>query len=372
MVATPANSLNITTAGIVKFDGTATFSAITVTQHDVLVGAASNGITSVAPSATSGVPLVSGGASADPSFTTAVVAGGGTGQVTLTNHGVLVGAATSAITQLAAGSAGQVLQSGGASADPAYSTPTYPSASGATGKILISDGTNNVYSTPTYPNASASSGKILISDGTNFIASTPTFPNSASGTGTILRADGTNWVATTATYPTTTTINQLLYSSSASVIAGLATANSGVLQTNSSGVPSVATSGTWTPVITFGGASTGITYTSQNSFYFQIGNLVFITFEIILSNKGSSTGSASITGLPISTGANGGAMAMAVVSSNAITLTALYTGITLFFKNSSTTADLIQYGSAQTTAALANTAFANTSKLYGNGFYIIA
>lgn len=50
------------------------------------------------------------------------VANGGTGQSTLTNHGVLVGAGTSAITQLAAGTADTVLRSGGASADPAYST----------------------------------------------------------------------------------------------------------------------------------------------------------------------------------------------------------------------------------------------------------
>lgn len=76
----------------------------------------------VATSATAGVPLVSNGAAVAPSFTTAVVAGGGTGQATLTNHGVLVGAGTSAITQLAAGTANTVLRSGGPAADPAYST----------------------------------------------------------------------------------------------------------------------------------------------------------------------------------------------------------------------------------------------------------
>jgi hypothetical protein len=43
----------------------------------------------------------------------------------------------------------------------------------------------------------------------------------------------------TATYPSTTTINQLLYSSSANTIAGLATANNGVLITSSGGVPSI-------------------------------------------------------------------------------------------------------------------------------------
>lgn len=69
--------------------------------------------------------------------------------------------------------------------------------------------------------------------------STATIPSTATGTGTILRADGTNWVATTATYPATTTVNQLLYSSSANVIAGLTTANNGALVTSSAGVPSI-------------------------------------------------------------------------------------------------------------------------------------
>ena len=43
----------------------------------------------------------------------------------------------------------------------------------------------------------------------------------------------------TATYPATTTVNQLLYSSSANTLAGLATGNSGVLITSAGGVPSI-------------------------------------------------------------------------------------------------------------------------------------
>lgn len=43
----------------------------------------------------------------------------------------------------------------------------------------------------------------------------------------------------TATYPATTTINQLLWSSGANAIAGLATANNGVLVTSAGGVPSI-------------------------------------------------------------------------------------------------------------------------------------
>jgi len=54
----------------------------------------------------------------------------------------------------------------------------------------------------------------------------------------------------TAVYPATTTINQLLYSSSANVLAGIATANSSGLLTNGSGVPAWVTfTGTGAPVL---------------------------------------------------------------------------------------------------------------------------
>jgi hypothetical protein len=73
---------------------------------------------------------------------TLVVARGGTGQATLTNHGVLIGAGTSAITQLAAAGAGTMLQ-GVASSDPAFSaTPTLGLASSATGKLNLAGTTS--------------------------------------------------------------------------------------------------------------------------------------------------------------------------------------------------------------------------------------
>lgn len=65
--------------------------------------------------------------------------------------------------------------------------------------------------------------------------------STAGTSGTLLRSDGTNIVNTTATYPTTTTANQLLYSSATDTVGGLATANSSVLVTNGSGVPSFGT-----------------------------------------------------------------------------------------------------------------------------------
>ncbi len=195
----PANALDITAAGLVRFDGSTTFSGVTVTNHDVLVGSTSNGITSVGPGS-AGQVLRSGGASADPAYSTATypatagtsgnvltsdgtnwssaapatsgtvtsvsgtanqvaVANGTTTPVisligpytpaTYTAHGVLIGEGTSSIAATATGSSGQLLQSGGASADPAWTTATYPTTAGTSGNVITSNGTNFVSSAST-------------------------------------------------------------------------------------------------------------------------------------------------------------------------------------------------------------------------------
>lgn len=55
---------------------------------------------------------------------------------------------------------------------------------------------------------------------------------------------------------------------------------------------------TWTPTMTIGGSSTGITYTSQVGDYLKVGKLVTIWFGITLSSKGGLAGAVSIGGLP--------------------------------------------------------------------------
>jgi len=85
-----SNSINANSTGLVRYNGTGTFDAVTTTNHDVLIGASSNGITNVAPSATSGVPLISQGASSDPVFGTAAIAGGGTNATSMsTSTGIV-------------------------------------------------------------------------------------------------------------------------------------------------------------------------------------------------------------------------------------------------------------------------------------------
>jgi hypothetical protein len=53
--------------------------------------------------------------------------------------------------------------------------------------------------------------------------------------------------------------------------------------------------GTFTPTLTFGGASVGMTYTTQVGAYTKIGNRVFFDLNVVLTNKGSSTGLAAVS-----------------------------------------------------------------------------
>lgn len=138
-----------------------------------------------------------------------------------------------------AGSSGQVLQSGGAST-AAYSTATYPSTSGTSGKIF--------------------------------------------------RSNGTNFVNTTATYPTTTTVNQILYSSSANVIGGITTANNSILSSSGLGVVSFGTSLSGSYTFTTATASTPRSLTVSNT----DNTSGTSNASIVMATGGTSSGDAYI------------------------------------------------------------------------------
>lgn len=113
---------------------------------------------------------------------------GGTGAALVAANGAIPYSGAAVMALLAPGSNGQLFQSGGGGS-PNWTTPTYPSASGSAGKLLRSDGTNNIYSTSTFADTYA--------------------------------------------------INTILYASSANTVTGLATGNNGVLITSAGGVPSI-------------------------------------------------------------------------------------------------------------------------------------
>jgi hypothetical protein len=82
----------------------------------------------------------------------------------------------------------------------------------------------------------------------------------------------------------------------------------------------------FTPTVLFGGASVGVTYSSQFGAYQIINGRIFFDIRITLSSKGSSTGNATIGGLPSSSaiGTNG------------------YTSVTIGFLNKITFANIIE------------------------------
>lgn len=146
----------------------------------------------------------------------------------------------------------------------------------------------------------------------------------------------------TATYPPTTTINQLLYSSSTNTIAGLATANSSVLITSVSGVPSLSTtlpsgisatnmslttptlgvatatsinfggstlstyaqSQTWTPTFSFATpGNLSVSYGNQTGYYSRIGNIITAHFQLACTPTfTTASGNVEISGLPFAIG----------------------------------------------------------------------
>jgi len=63
--------------------------------------------------------------------------------------------------------------------------------------------------------------------------------------------------------------------------------------------------GTFTPVLKFSGATTGITYSTQVGKYTRVGRLVTAYLKIELSSKGSASGSGEIYGLPFTVPTSG-------------------------------------------------------------------
>jgi hypothetical protein len=124
--------------------------------------------------------------------------------------------------------------------------------------------------------------------------------------------------------------------------------------------------GTWTPSFTFGGGSTGMTYSSRAGKYTKIGNMVYAGFFISLSAKGSSTGGAVITGLPITSSVAQESRMGTCASYYSNFSTA--SGILLFMEASSTTANL-RYISAGTVTDMNDTHFQNASSMYGVYIY---
>ena len=117
----------------------------------------------------------------------------------------------------------------------------------------------------------------------------------------------------------------------------------------------------FTPVLTFGGGSTGLSYT-QIARYNQIGGLVAFFIQLTLTAKGSSSGNATISGLPVTS-------TQASVFELSVSNLTFSGQIIATLNASDTVINLMSFASGGTLTSLTDSAFANTTAIYISGFY---
>ncbi len=127
-------------------------------------------------------------------------------------------------------------------------------------------------------------------------------------------------------------------------------------------------SGTFTPTFSFGGESTGITYSRNIGRWQREGNKVSISISFALTSKGTSTGNLLISGLPVACGANqedrGGFYFFGLVSSTGY-IAGLCSAI------NSTNITLHTYNTAGVEAVLTDANFSNTAAFRIIGSYFV-
>jgi len=386
-----------TTDGTVYFDGTRLVTTATGTAGQILT---SNGA-GVAPTyqtGTAGTISItgdSGGALTSSSFTftggttgltfagagstetlggTLVVSNGGTGRATLTSHGVLVGAGTSAITQLAVGTTGQVL-TGVTGADPVFAAPAASSisitgntggaltgnaftftggttglsfgGSGTTetlsGTLVVANGGTNATSFATTDGtiifdgtrlvtlaSTGTTGQALVSAGAGVAPAYGVLPIAGGGTNATSMAntdgvvyyDGTRLVTTAVG-----TATQVLTSNGAGVAPTFQAAGG-------SGVTSITgnTGGALTGALTFTGGTTGLSFGGS-------GTTQTLTFAGITANGGTVSLATDATTSTINIGTGAGAKTSTFGSTNTTSTTVISSGSGNIAMNTGLTVD---------------------------------
>lgn len=129
--------------------------------------------------------------------------------------------------------------------------------------------------------------------------------------------------------------------------------------------------GSFTPGLTFGGASAGMTFSLQAGTYTKVGNRVDFSLALTLSDKGTSTGIAYITGLPFTVAASPVGFPVSVVMA-AFTSGIATNGLYAQAVGSAATVRLDKGSTTTSTTQLTNTDFTNTTLLRVNGTYNVA
>jgi hypothetical protein len=194
-----------------------------------------NPIQTLASLGATGTILTSQGASALPTWTTAVY------PATTTINQILYSSAANNVVGLATANSSVLITSAGGIPSLSQTLPAAVQGNITSVGTITSGTWNGSVIGLTYggtnANLTASNGGIFYSTA----SAGAILAGTATANQALLSGSNTAPAWSTATYPATTTINQLLYSSSNNVIVGLATANNSVLATSAGGVPSLTT-----------------------------------------------------------------------------------------------------------------------------------
>lgn len=254
------NNLGITQSGIVAFDGAATFVGRTLTAGTGISISNGDGIAgNPTITASSAIPLsfITDSGTGTPAANAITIAGG---------VGISTAASGSTVTITFAASEVPTIATT-YNADTGSAVPSGNAITMAGSGSLATSGSG---ATITYALTGLTNHAVLVGAGTSSI--TKVGPTATSGQ--VLQSQGSSAdpAFSTATYPSTTTVNQILYSSSANTVTGLATANNGVLTTNATGVPVVTSmasdgglligSASGAPTVSILTAGTGISITN--------------------------------------------------------------------------------------------------------------
>lgn len=128
--------------------------------------------------------------------------------------------------------------------------------------------------------------------------------------------------------------------------------------------------GTWAPTVSFGGGSTGVTYSIQEGYYTKTGNIVTVAGTITLSSKGSDNGTFNIKGLPYTAKNTSGSYQSGTVG-YASSMSSLTGALTMLFLDNDTAIQL-QTWTSTGVSILTDVNFNATSNLRFSGTYQIA
>jgi hypothetical protein len=118
--------------------------------------------------------------------------------------------------------------------------------------------------------------------------------------------------------------------------------------------------GTWTMGVAFGGASVGVTYSDNTGTYTKIGRQVTVNGRVTLTSKGSSSGAATITGLPFTIANNNANYSAVSLFLNNVTFANQFMGLGLI---NSTTIPIEEITEAGALSAITDADFSNNSQI---------